>query len=403
MRRTILTALSVLSTLGLLVAHIPAATADGTLTWATVNTTTTGDQDNSSVASSQGGYTAVVWEDDRDATNPNDSVHTEVFVRLYRDGTSVYEKQVSTGGTGNWRHVQPDVAVWPNGSVVVVWADDTDGNGYNQIRVRTFNAAGTDTGSATANGVGTGQQVYPEVAVDPDGSAFAVVFEDDQDSTAPTVRVSGFASITSKTYEKQVHATGGTNRHPDVAMSAAGNAIVVWDEDVDGNGFYNVGLASFTNTGAAKIAVRAANEATGGQQTNATVAANFNGDFVAGWETDHIGTDQMGVRSFTATGAGPAEAFLPGNDPQVGIDDQRYAVAYWTVGEDVYVQGLNPDGTNNGRQPRIRANTVTEGRQSQPALTVDPFGRITMTYSDDSDGNDFDKIRMGTGLNNSIW
>ncbi|OLF13969.1 hypothetical protein BLA60_01970 [Actinophytocola xinjiangensis] len=403
MRRTILTALSLLSTLGLVLAQAPAASADGTLTWAPANTTTTGDQDNSSVASSRGGHTAIVWEDDRDATNPDDSIHSEVYVRLYKDGTSLFEKKVTPGGTGNWRHVQPDVAVWPDGRVAVVWADDPDGNGYYQIKVKTYNAAGTETGSATANATAAGQQVNPEIAVDPDGNGFAVVFEDEQTDAEPTVRLSGFNSITSKAYEVRVHAAGGTNRHPDVAMGAAGNAIVVWDEDGDANGYYNIGLASFTPSGGAKLAKRVANQATGGQQTNVTVAANFNGDFVAAWVTDHLGSPQTAVRSFTATGSAPAEAFVPGSDPQAGLSDQRHAVVYWTEGEDVYVQGINPDGTTADRQPRIRANTVTAGRQTQPALAVDPFGRITMTYTDDADGDGFDDILIGTGLTNSTW
>jgi hypothetical protein len=398
MRRTIITALSLVGTLCL----VTPASADGTLTWASAHTTATGDQDNASVASSRGGYTAVVWEDDRDATNPNDVVHTEVYVRLYRDGAPLFEKKVSPGGTGNWTHVQPDVAVRPDGGVVVVWADDNDGNGFYQIRVQTYSAAGADTGSATANATAAGQQINPEVAVNPDGTGFAVVFEDQQTGAAPTVRLSGYASITAKSYEVAVYATG-TNRHPDVAMGAAGNAIVVWDEDGDANGFYNVGLASFTPTGTAKLARRVANQAGGGQQQNATVAANFNGDFVVGWETDHLGADQIGVRSFTATGTAPAEVFLPGNDPQVGLDDQRYVVANWTENQDVHAQGLNPDGTGNGRQPRLRANTVTTGRQTQPALAVDPYGRITMTYSDDPDGDDFDDVAVGTGLTNSTW
>ena len=399
MRRILIPAL--VATIGL--ATAPFATADGTLTWARVNTTATGDQDNPSVAASRTGYTAVVWEDDRDTTAPNDTAHTDVYLRLYRDGAALFEKKVSTGGTGAWRHVQPDVAVRDNGATVVTWSDDQDGNGYYQIRAATYDTAGTQTGLATANATAAGQQTNSEVAVDPDGAAFAVVFEDEQTDAKPTIRLSGFASITAKTYEIQAHAAGGSNSHPDVAMGAPGNAIVVWDEDMDDNGYYNIGLASFTPSGGAKLAKRVANAATGDQQRNATVAANFNGDFVVGWETDHLGADQIGVRSFTATGSAPAEAFLPGNDPQVGLDDQRHAVAYWTLGDDVYLQGLNPDGTATGRQPQIRANPATAGRQNQPALAVDPYGRITLTHSDDADGDDFDEVNIGTGLTNSTW
>jgi len=379
------------------------AAADGTLTWATANSVATGDQDHSSVASSRTGYTAVVWEDDRDATAPEDPLHSDVFLRVYLNGTSLFEKKVSNGGTGNWSHVQPDVAVRSDGSAVVTWAEDPDGNGVYQIRVKTINAAGTETGSAVANATSAGQQTDPRVAANPDNGSFAVVFTDQQTGAKPTVRLSGYASITSKTYEKQVNATGGTNQSPDVAMGAAGNAIVVWDEDVDDNGYFNIGLASFTPAGAVKLAKRVANSEGGSQQQDATVAANVNGDFVVGWVTDHTGTAQVAVRSFTATGTAANEVYLPGQDPQVGLDDQRYAVAYWANGDDVYVQGLNPDGTSTGRQPQLRANTVTTGRQDEPALAVDPFGQITLSHTDDADGNGFDQVMLGTGLTNSTW
>ncbi|SDH89600.1 hypothetical protein SAMN05192558_103430 [Actinokineospora alba] len=396
-----ITALALAGTLaGTGIAH-----ADGTLTWTVANSVATGDQDNASVASVRTGYTAVVWEDDRDSTNPTDNLHSEIFLRLYRDGVSLYEKKLSAVGTGNWRHLQPDVALHEDGSAVVVWADDTDGNGYYQIAVRAVNTAGTVTGSATANGSSAGQQTYPTVAADPDGPGFAVAFEDKQSTTAPTVRVSGFASITSKTYEVQAHATGGTHQRPDIAMGAAQNAIVVWDEDGDANATFNVARKSFTSSGAVKLAQAVVNVNAGGQQRHPSVAANFNGDFVVGWETDHTGVPQVGVRSFSATGTAgsAADTLVPGADPQVGIDDQRAAVVNWSETTDVYAQGLNPDGSITGRLPRQRLNTTVTGRQDEPAVAVDPWGLITLAYTDDNDGNGFDQVYLGTGLINSTW
>jgi hypothetical protein len=387
------------------VAMAGTAYADGTITWTVANSVATGDQDNAAIAAVRTGYTAVVWEDDRDSTNPADPLHSEIFLRLYRDGVSQYETKLSAGGTGNWQHVQPDVALHEDGSAVVVWATDGDGNGFFQIAVRTLNTAGTVTGSATANANSAGQQIYPTVAADPDGPGFAVAFEDKQSTTAPTVRVSGFASITSKTYEVQVHATGGTHQRPDVAMGAAQNAIVVWNEDGDANGVFNIARKILTPTGGVKLAQGLANVTTAGQQRYPSVAANFNGDFVVGWETDHAGAVQIGVRSFTATGAAQtaADTFVPGTDPQVGIDDQRAVVVNWTEASDVYAQGLNPDGSVTGRQPRLRVHTTIAGKQNEPALAVDPWGLITLAYTDDNDGNGFDQVYLGTGLINSTW
>jgi hypothetical protein len=382
-----------------------AGTTPADITWITANSVATGDQDNSALAAVRTGYTAVVWEDDRDSTTPTDPVHSEVFVRLFRDGVSLFEKKLSAGGTGNWRHVQPDVALHEDGTAVVVWSEDPDGNGFYNIAVRTLNTAGTVTGSARANANTAGQQSYPAVAANPEGPAFAVAFEDQQGTAAPTVRVSGYASITSKTYEVQANATGGTHQRPDVAMGAAKNAIVVWAEDGDANGVFNVARKILTPTGGVKLAQGLANVTTAGQQRHPSVAANFNGDFVVGWETDHTGTAQTGVRSFTATGAAQAavDTFVPGADPQVGIDDQLAVVVNWTEASDIYAQGLNPDGSTTGRLPRLRVHTVIAGKQDEPALAVDPWGLITLAYTDDNDGNGFDQIYLGTGLINSTW
>ncbi|MFD1149991.1 hypothetical protein [Saccharothrix hoggarensis] len=380
-------------------------TASAAATWAAANSTATGDQDNAAVSAARNGWTAVVWEDDRDDATPTDPVHSDVWVRLFKDGVSRYEQKLSTGGTGNWRHVQPDVAVRDNGTAVVVWADDGDGNGFYNVQVRELGTTGTVTGSARANANTDGQQLNPAVAADPDTSGFAVVWEDKQTTTNPTVRIAGFASVTSKTYEAQVNTAGGTHQRPDVAMGAAGNAIVVWDEDGDGNGFFNIGRKILTPSGGVKVAQAPVNASGDGQQRRPAVAANFNGDHVVAWETDHTGTAQVGVRSFAATGAArtPADTVLPGTDPQVGIDDQLNVAVTWAEAADVHTQGLNPDGTVAGRLPRQPTVSTATGRQDEPALGVDPWGRITIAYTDDNDGNGFDQVYLGTGLVNSTW
>lgn len=362
--------------------------APAPMTWSTVNSTATGDQDNAAVSATRNGYTAVVWEDDRDTTNPADSNHSDIWIRLYKEGTSVYEKKLSNGGTGNWRHVQPDVALHENGSAVVVWSEDPDGNGFYNIALRTVSATGTVAGTGRAHASATGQQYYPSVAADPDSGGFAVVWEDKQDTTAPTVRVSMFASLSSKSYEAQINNAGGTHAKPKVAMSAAGNAVVVWEADA------NVARKIVTAAGGVKLA-----QTTTGQGKRPSVAANFNGDFAVAWE-------QSGVRSqsFTAAGAPRgAVASTTGTDPQIGIDDQLGVAVTTTESLDVHTQFYNPDGTTTGRPERQLSVSVAAGRQNEPAVGVDPWGRVTVVYTDDNDGNEFDQIYMGTGLSTRAW
>jgi hypothetical protein len=402
-------------------AMVAPASAAGPTSWATANSDSAGDQDSSSIAANRLGDVAVVWEDDRDSTSPDDNAHSDVWVRMYRNGVSAYEKKLSAGGTAGaaWRHLQPDVALDDRGNAVVVWAEDPDGNGFYNITYRVLSPAGAVTGSGQANASADGQQIHPRVAADPDGApnsttavAFTVVWEDIQGAAPATVKAAGFTGTTTKAYEVTVNAPGGAHHNPDVATSASGDAAVVWDEDTDGNGYYEIGLVKLAKAnGAVTLTRRSANSVAGGQQQRPAVAADFNGDFAVAWESDHTGIRGVWARSFTATGtAGSAEVEVSSGvgagNPAIGIDDQREAVVGWSVaGTDpaVWARGLNPDGTFVGRLPAQSVSQVTTGRQEQLAVAASPFGTLAMSYTDDNDSNSFDQVLMSLGATNSDW
>lgn len=402
-------------------ATVAPASAAGPSSWVSANSDSAGDQDSSSIAANRLGDVAVVWEDDRDSTDPGDNTHSDVWVRMYRNGVSAYEKKLSAGGTAGaaWRHLEPDVGLDDRGNAVVVWAEDPDGNGFYNITYRVLSPAGAVIGSGQANANSDGQQIHPRVAVDPDGApnsatavAFSVVWEDLQGTAPATVKAAGFTGITNRAYEVTVNAAGGAHHNPDVATSASGDAVVVWDEDTDNNGYYQIGLVKLAKaSGAVALTRRSANSFSGGQQQRPAVAAGFNGDFAVAWESDRTGTRGVWARSFTATGtAGPAEVEISSGSgagyPTVGIDDQRDAVVGWTVaGTDpaVRARGLNADGTFAGRLPAQSVSQVTTGRQERLAVASSPFGALSMSYTDDNDGNTFDQVLMSLGATNSDW
>ncbi len=397
------------------------AVAVGPSTWMAANSVATGDQDGPAIAANRLGDVAVAWEDDRDSTNPADNTHSEIHLRLFRNGGSSYETKLSAGGTAgvSWKHVMPDVGLDDRGNAVVVWADDPDGNGFYNIPYRVVSPAGTVIGSGYANGDSAGQQLAPKVSVDPDGApgsttavAFTVVWEDIQGTAAATVKAAGFTGTATKAYEVTVNQTGGSHHRPDVAVSASGDATVVWDEDTDGNGFFNIGLTRLAKAnGSVVLSQRSANTLGGGQQQHPAVAANFNGDFVVAWESDHTGTAGVWARSFRADGTGrhaevPVSSGTGANSPSVAIDDQSNAVAGWSVsGTDpaVWARGLNPDGGTAGRLPAQSLSQATAGRQEQMAVAASPWGELALAYTDDSDGNSFDQVILGLGATNSDW
>jgi hypothetical protein len=400
----------------------PAPLDAAAVTWLTANSVATGDQDAPGIAANRNGYVAVVWEDDRDTTNPDDTAHTEIFLRLFRDGTSLYEVKLSSGGNSGvttWRHLTPDVGLDDEGNAVVVWADDPDGNGYYNIPYRVVSTAGSVTASGYANAGSAGQQINPAVAVDPDGGpststpvAFTVVWEDIQGTNPATVKAAGFTGPTTKAYEVTASQTTGQHHRPDVAVSASGDAVVVWDEDGDANAAYNVGLIRLASSnGATTLSRRVANLNGAGQQQRASVAANFNGDFAVAWESNHTGTPGVWTRSFDPAG-NPRYADVEVSSgagataPEAGLDDQANSVVAWTVSAtdlDVWVRGFGPDGTSAGRLSAQRLSQVTVGRQEDITVAASAWGEISVAYTDDNDSNTFDQVILGLGSTNSSW
>jgi hypothetical protein len=358
-----------------------------TMSWQTVNTVATNEQDAPQVAANRNGQVAVVWQDDRASAG-----HPEIYLRLWSNGTPVFEKKLSPGGTA---HVQPDVGLDDRGDAVVVWADDPDGNGVHNVPYLVVSPTGTVLASGYANANAAGDQIHPRVAVDPDGVpaapsavAFTVVWEDVQGS-AHTVKAAGFTGTATKAYEKTVSPAAGAHHTPDVGVSASGDATVVWDD----------GLARIARTtGAALFGQTAA-------WTAPAIAENFDGAFAVAWQSG----DTVRERSFDASGkAGSADVDVAtGTGPSVGIDDQGGVMVGWTAGSapdtDGRLRGFNPDGTTTGRPAAQALTQVTTGRQDQYALAVTPGGQVAVAYTDDNDGNGWDQVMLGTGASDSQW
>lgn len=399
-----------------LIAALLAVPAGVTVT--TANSVATGDQDGGAVATNRSGDVAVVWEDDRAESNPGDDTNSEIFVRLFRNGTSAYEKKLSAGGTAGvkWKHVSPDVGLDDRGNAVVVWSDDPDGNGTYNVVYRVVSPAGTVLGQGQVNADSAGQQLTPKVAVDPDGTpgtpsavAFSVVWEDVQ-GTVTRIKAAGYSNVATKLYEVVASQSTGAHHRADIGVSASGDALIAWDEDSDGNGFYQIGLVRVAKgNGAVNLSRRAANVEGGGQQRHPAIAANFAGDFVVAWESDHTGTPGIWSRSFASNGD-PKHADVEvtaaagAAAPVVGIDDQANAVVGWTVqAADVWARGFNPDGTTAGRLPAQTYSGTTTGRQEQLSLGVSPWGEIVVSYTDDNDGNLYDQVLLALGGSNSTW
>jgi hypothetical protein len=161
------------------------------------------------------------------------------------------------------------------GDFIVAWEDDQDGNNVYQILARGFSANGSQAFSdQTVNSVAAGQQLKPAVAMDASGN-FVVVWEDDQDGNdVYQILARGFhADGTERFADITVNSVAaGQQLKPAIAMDASGNFVVVWEDDQDGNGVYQILARGFHAGGSERFADITVNSVAAGQQLKPAIA-----------------------------------------------------------------------------------------------------------------------------------
>ncbi|HMB59094.1 MAG TPA: hypothetical protein VKN35_04195, partial [Xanthomonadales bacterium] len=201
----------------------------------------------------------------------------------------------------------PAVAVAANGSFVVAWEEDGDGNGLFQVWARGFHADGSERFSRiTVNSVSAGQQRHPDIAMAPNGE-FVVVWEDDPDNNGLyNILGRGFnANGTERFPDKTVARTGpGSELDPAIGMADDGSFVVTWADDTDYNGVFQVMARGFHANGTDRFSAFTVNTAGAFQQLQPDIAVAPNGDFVVAWADDQDANwfYQVLARGFFANG-----------------------------------------------------------------------------------------------------
>jgi hypothetical protein len=263
-------------------------------------------------------YYVVAWEDEQADGNA-----LQASARGFENRFA----EINLSDLSAGHQARPDIGVAADGGFVAVWEDDTDLNGLYQIHARGFAPDGSARFSRiTVNSVAAGQQRRPRVAVAPNGD-FAVVWEDDPDGNGlyNLVGRGFYANGTQKWSDRDVALTGpGAELEPAIAMAGDGTFVVVWTDDIAHNGFFQVKARTFHANGTQRVAAFTVNSVGGGQQTQPDVAATLNG-FVVVWadDSDVNWFRQIHARGFFSTGA---QRFADITVNQVGTADQ-YAPA----------------------------------------------------------------------------
>ncbi len=236
-----------------------------------------------------------------------------------------------------------------------MWQDDRDDNGKYQIYVTGYNASGQRSFSEqTVNQVSAGQQLNPEVAVDDVGN-FVVVWEDDQDKNGKyQIYAAGFYADGKRRFNDITvnKIASGQQRRPSVAMDDQSRFYVTFEDDNDKNGYYQIYAAGFNADGSRSFNDITVNQVAEGQQYKPKIVATPNGNFVVVWE-----------------------------------DDQNKNNVY-----QILAAGFYKNGTR--RFNDITINQVARGQQRNPEVAIDNIGRFVVTWEDDKDGNGRYQILM---------
>jgi hypothetical protein len=249
-----------------------------------INTNRNGQQYNHGIAMAKDKSFTIVWQDD----NQGDGVY-QIYASGFDSSGAKRWGDITANKISAGQQCDPAIAMAPNGSFVIVWTDDNDENGLYQIYAAGFDASGDKRwGDITVNKKSAGQQEHSDIAMADDGS-FVVVWMDDSDENGVfQIYAAGFNSNGSKkwgdiTVNKN---SGGQQRNPDIDMAGNGSFVVVWEDDNNANDIYQIYAAGFNANGTKKWNDITVNENSKGQQINPSVAVSVDGSFVVCWQDD---------------------------------------------------------------------------------------------------------------------
>jgi len=357
-----------------------------------VNTYTTTGQAAGAVASTSAGDFLVVWVSQNQA---GDDVG--IFGQRYAGFGAPLggEFHVNTYTTNQQRN--PSVACALLGDFVVAWHSlEQDGSGAG-IFAQRYAATGAPLGSEFQVNSYTGvDQAFPAVAFDANGAFVVAWASATQDGSLEGIFAQRYASAGFPLgAEFRVNTyTPGAQSYPAVASDSAGNFVVVWSSDQqDGSGL-GIFAQRYSFTGAPLGGEFRVNSYTTSQQRFPSVASNaFN--FVVAWQSFGQDGDSEGVfaQRYSFTGAPLGGEFRVNSyttsfqsSPTVASD----AGGNFVVGWQSYTQDDPTDagvfaqrflGTGVALGGEFRVNTYTTGSQFFPAVTSDLTSNFVVVWT----------------------
>lgn len=274
-----------------------------------------------------------------------------------------------------------DIARNPtDGSFVVVWETE-DIEGLDQIRARSFNADGSPASSEILVTSSTMIENFnPSVGMDQNGDYVVAWAEYDYDGQTYSYGIKAQRySFAGQTDGSQIEVTPFTTidyNAPDVAMSASGDFVIVWEEDED---LIHGQLYDENNSLGTVFEITV----TGSEVYAPAVAMDAAGDFVVVWEAYDTGTAVQGQR-FNALGTPTDAQFTVATtdveDPDVAMNAADNFVVTWAddSGDEIFARHYRSGDEGSAFSVR-EAGTLDV---AVPTVAMDSDGDYAITWSE---------------------
>lgn len=390
-----------------------------------INTYVSGRQENPDIAIDPLGNFVITWQSegqDRDGFG--------IFARLYDSSANALGSELIVNTTTTDNQTDPSVAIDGDGNFVITWLSDGLGFNGKDIYGQRFNSSGQLLGPEFRVNLSTEQdQTNPDVAMDAVGNFVVVYDSESQFQNSNTIgqdfdgkgvfgqRFNASGALVGS--EFRINTTTKDDQFaPVVSMNSIGEFVAVWTssrQDGSGSGLFGQRYNSAGNPIGIEFQV---NTETRGEQINPSVAIDESGNFVVAWQSesrDSKDKDGYGIyaKRYSSNGSPTTKDILVNSttrgdqvDPSVAIDAAGNFTIAWASengdgdGYGIFGQRFFDNGSRDGNE--FRVNQQGSNDQTNPAIALTPSSDYVVTWQTENNSGNIDIRATNTSFKEVI-
>jgi hypothetical protein len=252
-----------------------------------VNTYTTNNQINPSVAMDNVGNFVVTWQ-----SNAQDVYGFGVYAQRYNSLGVPQGSEFKVNTYTKNDQMEPAISSDSNGNFVITWVSGQDGGRYG-VYAQRYNSLGVPQGSEfRVNTYTKNDQMEPAISSDSNGNFVVTWQSNGQDGNGFGVYAQRYNSLgVPQGSEFRVNTyTTNWQRNPSIAMDYTGNFVITWDSNGQDGGDYGIYAQRYNSLGIPQGSEFRVNTYTTLTQKTPSVAMDNVGNFVVTWQSNQDGS-----------------------------------------------------------------------------------------------------------------